>query len=67
MKTLIDIDNELLEKAMNVSKRNTKRALIHDALEEFLKARYRDELIERLGEGDFDLTLEELAEMRDNA
>lgn len=67
MKTLIDIDDELLEKAMKVSKKKTKKALIHDALEEFLKARYREELIERLGEGDLDLTMEELAEMRDNA
>jgi len=66
MRTLIDIDDELLAQAMGVSKRKTKKALIHDALEEFIRARYREELIERLGEGDFNLTLEELAEMRKN-
>ena len=66
MRTLIDIDDELLEKAIAVSNKKTKKALIHDALEEFIRARYREELIERLGEGDFNLTLEELAEMRKN-
>jgi len=66
MRTLIDIDDELLVQAMSVSKRKTKKALIHDALEEFIRARYREELVERLGEGDFNLTLEELAEKRKN-
>lgn len=67
MKTLIDINDELLETARNLSDKKTKKAVIHDALEEFIKARYREELIERLGEGDFDLTLEDLAEMRADA
>lgn len=66
MRTLIDIDDELLDKAMSLSNKRTKKALIHEALEEFIKARYRDELSERLGKGDIELTLEGLAETRNN-
>jgi Arc/MetJ family transcription regulator len=66
MRTLIDIDDELLAKAFEVSEVKTKKALIHEALEEFIKARYREELIERFGKGDLVLTAEELSEIREN-
>lgn len=66
MRTLIDIDDKLLGQAQKLSNKKTKKAIIHDALEEFIKTRYREELIDRLSEGDFELSLEELAKMRED-
>ena len=64
MKTLIDIDEQLLEKAMEVTKAKTKKDTIHTALQELIRAHHRRELISLSGSEFLDLSLEELQESR---
>jgi len=64
MKTLIDIDDQLLKKAMEITQAKTKKETIHTALQELVRARYREELIS-LGSSDFlELSLDELKRLR---
>ena len=64
MKTLVDIDEELLDKAMKLTNTKTKKATIHTALQELVRSRRRQELISQMGSGMLDLSLEELEELR---
>ena len=61
MKTLIDIDEQLLEEAMEITKAMTKKETVHTAL---IRARYRQELISLKGSDLLELSFEELKELR---
>lgn len=60
MKTLIDIDDALLEKAMELSQVATKKETIHRALEEFVKLQLRGRLKEMAGSGAIEWSLDDL-------
>jgi len=49
MRTNIVIDDELLNEAFSVSKAKTKKDLIHEALEEFIRLKKRKDLTELAG------------------
>ncbi|NOY83935.1 MAG: type II toxin-antitoxin system VapB family antitoxin [Nitrospirae bacterium] len=51
MKTLIDIDEVLLKKALTLSQSKTKKETVHRALEAFVKLRQRERLKEMSGSG----------------
>lgn len=51
MKTLIDIDDALLEKAMRLSCAETKKEMIHQAMAAFIKLKLRGRLREMSGSG----------------
>jgi Arc/MetJ family transcription regulator len=66
MRTTIDIDEELLADAKRLSNGKSKRAIVEEALREFVNAKKREKLIEMIGSREFeiDLTLEDLRRMR---
>ena len=64
MRTTLDLDPELLEEARRESNGKSKKAVIEEALREFVKARKREKLIARFGSGEIDMTLEELRRWR---
>ena len=64
MKTLIDIDEQLLEEAMEITKAMTKKETVHTALLELIRAHYRQELISLKGSDLLELSFEELKELR---
>jgi Arc/MetJ family transcription regulator len=64
MKTLVDIDEDLLKKAMALAQAQTKKETIHQALEEFIRSRQRLALRRMAGSGAVDLTLPELRRAR---
>ncbi len=64
MKTLVDIDEDLLREAMELSRAPTKKETIRRALEEFIKSRHRQELKSMAGSGAVGMTLRELRRLR---
>ena len=65
MRTTLDIDVKLLENIVKATKAPTKKKAVEAALKEFLRARYRKELSEFIGNyEEFALTLEELERLR---
>jgi Arc/MetJ family transcription regulator len=64
MKTLLDIDERLLERARKLSKAETKKETIHIALEEFIKLRLRQKLKDMAGSGFTDWSLAGLKQSR---
>ncbi|WP_447974107.1 type II toxin-antitoxin system VapB family antitoxin [Nitrospira sp. Kam-Ns4a] len=64
MKTLVDIDERLLTKAMALSDSATKRETMQRALEELIRACRRRELKALAGSGIVDMTLPELRRAR---
>lgn len=64
MKTIIDIDKDLIEKAMKVSGMDTKKETVKIALEELIKLKLRQKLKEMAGSGILDISLEELKAIR---
>jgi Arc/MetJ family transcription regulator len=64
MKTLIDIDETLLKKAMKLSKTPTKKETIQRALSELVKACRRQSLKSLAGSGLLDLSHVELRKNR---
>ena len=53
MRTNIDIDDDLIDQAFSVSNSRTKKALIHEALREFIKLKKRKDLTELAGKIEF--------------
>lgn len=49
MRTNIDINDDLLEEAFSVSNMRSKKDLIHDALQEYIKLKKRKDLTELAG------------------
>lgn len=65
MRTTFDLDGELIREVQEVSHAKTKKEAIVIALQEYLRVKHRQELKELIGAYDeFDLTLEELEQMR---
>ena len=60
MKTLIDIDEKLLKKALSVSGSSTKKETVTMALEAFIKLKLRQRLKGMAGSGIIDLSPGEL-------
>lgn len=54
MRTVIDVDDELLQEAADILGTTTKRATVNGALAEFVAAAKRRRFIEMLDEGAFD-------------
>jgi Arc/MetJ family transcription regulator len=64
MKTLVDIDDDLLREAMDLCQAPTKKETIRQALEEFIKSRHRHALKAMAGSGAVKMTLRELRRAR---
>ncbi len=66
MRTTLDLNEELLSDTVKESGKRSKKAAIEEAMREYLNARRRERLVERIRSGRFglDLTLEELRKMR---
>jgi Arc/MetJ family transcription regulator len=64
MKTLVDIDEEILKKAMKVAEVETKKEAITLALQELIKSRLRLKLRGLAGTGLIDTRLPDLQRMR---
>lgn len=64
MKTLIDIDEALIKKAMKAAGTHTKKETVRIALEKLIKAKLRQELREMLGSGIIETSLSELKKLR---
>ena len=66
VRTNIVIDDKLLEEAFSVSMAKTKKALIHEALREFIRFRKRKDLTELAGSINFykDFDHKKLRKMR---
>ncbi len=60
MKTLIDIDDKLLKKALSVSGSATKKETVTMALEEFIKLKLRQKLKSMAGSGIVGVSLSDL-------
>jgi Arc/MetJ family transcription regulator len=49
MRTNIEIDDELMEEAFRIANVKTKKELVHLALQEFIKAKKKKDLLELSG------------------
>ncbi|UCC39622.1 MAG: type II toxin-antitoxin system VapB family antitoxin [Candidatus Aminicenantes bacterium] len=63
-KTTVEIDEKLLEKAMQLSGAKTKKSAIEYGLRELIKSINRNLFKKELGTFNLDLTSEDLDEMR---
>ncbi len=54
MATNLALDNELIEKARKIGKHKTKKAVVTEALEEYIQRRKQMEIIDLFGTIDFD-------------
>ena len=64
MKTTLELDEKLIKEAMDLVGGKTMRATVELALREFIAARRREELAAMIGTSDFDMTLEDLEQLR---
>jgi hypothetical protein len=64
MRTTVDIPNDLMDRAMELSHARTKREVLTVALDEYVKRLLRERLLEMLGTGFLDMTQEDLERMR---
>ena len=64
MRTTVEIDDQLLHKAMIETGAKKKRQLIEQALQEVIRQRKIDRLIRRLGATPLALTAKDLQRMR---
>lgn len=53
-KTLIDLDDDVLQRALELSGETTKKAVVRLALEEFVQRRARNRYLDVLASGAFD-------------
>jgi Arc/MetJ family transcription regulator len=64
MKTLIDIQDDIMEELLKESKAKTKKAAVILAIREYINMRKRAKLISMMGKYDFGYTQEDLEKMR---
>ncbi len=64
MRTTIDLPDELMAQALELSPAHTKREVVTAALDEYVKRLLRDELRRKIGTGFLDMTQEDLQRMR---
>lgn len=60
MRTNIDIDDDLLKKAMEMSETRTKKATVELALQEYINMKRRQDLISLFGKVHWDGDLEQM-------
>lgn len=63
-RTTIDLNDALVEEAIAITEAPSKKAVIEQALQELVNARKRQALIDMVGKGTIDMTLEDLLNMR---
>lgn len=66
MRTTLDLPEDLVEEARRLGSLPSKRAAVVKALEEYVRAQLRAELIGMLGKTPMSMTQEELQEMRED-
>jgi Arc/MetJ family transcription regulator len=66
LRTLVDIDEEVLEEAMRLTEARTKKEVINLSLRELVRRRRLEGLKSRLGKVDLDLDHRKLERMRDD-
>jgi Arc/MetJ family transcription regulator len=66
MRTTVDLDEDLLERASNLARGTTKKAVIEEALEELVRTRGIEKLRHMIGnrEHEIDMTPEDLDRFR---
>ena len=64
MKTLLDIQDDLMNELMKVAKTQVKKEAVILAIKTFLEVKRREELASLIGNYEFGYTLDELEEMR---
>ena len=64
MKTLIDLNDNLLNEIIKISGAKTKKAALTKAMEEYLAAQKRDSLKKMIASGKFHLNLKQLERIR---
>lgn len=67
MRTTLDLDEKLLEDASRLANGKTKKAVVEEALREFIRRRRIEELRRMIGTDAIDLTPEDLRRMRRGA
>ena len=66
MKTLIDIQDSLMNELLKEAKTKVKKDAVILAIRSFLDARRRERLVSLIGNYDFGCSLEQLQEMRND-
>ena len=64
MRTNIELDDELVKKAMDLTKLSTKKAVINKALEELIKANTRKKMLKYIDRGVWEGNLKEMRTAR---
>jgi Arc/MetJ family transcription regulator len=64
MRTNIELDDVLVEKAMKITQITTKKAVINKALEELVKSYSRKEMLDYFNSGIWEGNLKEMRAMR---
>ncbi len=64
MKTLVDINEDVLRKAMELSDAETKKEVILMALEELIRSKFREKLRQSAGSGMIQTRLSDLRKIR---
>ena len=64
MKTLVDINEDVLRKAMELSEAETKKEVITFALEELIRSKLRERLKQSAGSGMIETRLADLKRIR---
>ena len=64
MKTLIDIQDDIMKELLRESKAKTKKAAVIMAIKEYINTKKRAKLIAMMGNYDFGYTQEDLEKMR---
>ncbi len=66
MKTLIDIQDDLMKELLKESKSKTKKAAVTLAITEFINRKKRERLMSLMGKLDLNMTQEDLERMRED-
>jgi Arc/MetJ family transcription regulator len=66
MKTLLDIDDDLMEKLLQSAGTRVKKEAVVTAIKSFLEMKKREQLAEMIGNYEFGYTPEELERMRED-
>ena len=66
MKTLIDIQDDVMKELLKESKAKTKKAAVTLAINEFINKKKREKLISLMGKLDLNMTQEDLERMRED-
>ena len=65
MKTLVDIDEKLLNEALKITSAHTKKEVVNLSLKELIRHARIKRLKSKIGAGRLTLTLKELEKLRD--